>query len=181
MKLTDMLTTELACLSRPIRVVETGSIRIDDETIRDDDGWSTLWFALQGDVLLHTIDLDVSVAQRVLDRHSVKERVTFLQGHSIGRLAELIASQGASSFDVAFLDSGNSPELILHEFLIALVLVRSGGMILIDDVAIKAKPHTGGHKGTAVIEYLQQCHLPYSLIERSGPKYSTGVLRYSRP
>src|SRR5262245_34915857 len=167
MNLHDLLTMELAKLPRPLRVVETGSIRNDDISRRDDDGWSTLWFAQQENVSLHSIDLDVSAAGRVLERNGGPRGVTLVQGHSILGLATLIGSFGAGSFDVAFLDSSNDPELILHEFLTALVLVRNGGMILIDDVAIETKPYTGGTQGSSVIEHCRLNQLPYRLCERN--------------
>ena len=178
MNLAAILAEEIASLDDfSLCVVETGSIRSTDTALRDDDGWSTLWFAeCQRVATLYSIDLDCRPANEILEAKNLRHRATFLEGHSVEMLKRLLSI--GTKFDVAFLDSASDPALIYDEFLVSQALVKPGGLILIDDVKIPGKPHTGGVKGDLVVPFLDENRISYRLIERNGPKYSTGVLIY---
>jgi hypothetical protein len=183
MHLTEILERELAKFgARNLSVVETGTIRGDAEASRIGDGWSTLWFAERNrfegtPAQVISIDLVTHVADKVLEQHGVRDRVILVEDHSIAALARL----ERASFDVVFLDSDNDAQLIKHEFLIALALVKPGGVILIDDCAFVEKPPTGALKGELVIPYLKDTQMPYRQIEREGWRgYKTGVLVIER-
>ena len=155
-------------------IVETGSIRGEGDEYQANDGWSTLLFAEQirndGGRFV-SVDLDTAAAGRVLTAHGVREHVELIEGHSIDVLARML--HGGQRLDVAFLDSDNDAALILHEYLIAHLMVRSPGLILVDDVDLES---TGVVKGHALIPWLDRQGQPYQMLTRTGDGYSTGVL-----
>lgn len=178
MNLADVLEQEIGTLGGlQLHIVETGSIRSTDVALRDDDGWSTLWFAKCPHIeTFYSIDLDCRAANKILEAQGLLHRVTFLEGHSVKMLEHLLGL--GTKFDIAFLDSASDPVLIYDEFMVARTLVKPGGLILIDDVKIPGRFHTGGIKGDLVVPALDENKLNYRLIERNGPNYSTGVLIY---
>jgi hypothetical protein len=169
------------------RIIETGTIRGDNEPSRIGDGWSTLWFAQRPWISLTSIDLDTSVAEHVLDRYrgtlvylgeqtqnSLRYAVNFIQGYSVDILAGLLASRGAKSYDAIFLDSDNDAQLIFHEFLIAQRLAKK--LVIIDDVCTGNGQDPIAHKGDQVLPYIQGRN-KYKVYEREGwNNYRTSVI-----
>lgn len=172
-------------------ILETGTIRNTAENYRVNDGWSTLTFAEevanQGGSLV-AIDLDVSAAREVIEGRGLDLRVTFFEGHSIDVLSGMLANAyggakrtsggkltlGGSGFaDVAFLDSDNNAALILHEYLIVKRMVRSPGLIMVDDVDMSSADVVKGHE---IVKWLERDGTPYRLQKRHGDGYETGVL-----
>lgn len=199
MHMSELLRRELATLRERIGdgpessldILETGTIRNTGERYRVNDGWSTLAFA--EDARDHGgrftgIDLDVSAAQQVISDHGLGENVTFFEGYSVDILAGMLANAygraersrdsrvtlgGAGFVDVALLDSDNDAGLILHEYMIVRYMMRSPGVIMVDDVDPDS---TGVVKGHQLIPYLDANGVPYRLEKRHGDGYETGVL-----
>lgn len=157
---------------RQIDVIETGSIRDASDEYRENDGWSTLTFARHaaahgGNVI--SIDLDTSIAAKVLADHGLRDVVLLWQGYSVDALAQLL--RDGTRADLILLDSANDAQLILHEFYVARCLLERPGVLLIDD--------TGGGdsvKGHAVIRALADEGESFEVLQRNGSTYSTGVL-----
>jgi predicted O-methyltransferase YrrM len=80
-------------------------------------------------------------------------------------------------FDVAYLDSDNDAQLILHEYFLARHLVKKGGLIMVDDVDMDSPVVLKGH---AVVPWLDQHGIPYTIQTRTGDKLKTGVLTMQR-
>ena len=194
MHLRDILRVHLDQLSDPsgrgLRIVETGTIRGDEERYAQDDGWSTVHMAQWAEEhferddsrrpLIISIDLEIDTAQRVLERHDLLPYVDLVQGHSVDILGSMIADGlGGHDVDLAYLDSDNDPTLILCEFLLVSRLVRPGGIILIDDVDPSSK--SGARKGHAVMPWLDARQQEYSIVGRAGAGYSTNVLVTRKP
>lgn len=188
MHMSELLRRELATLREranapelPLDILETGTIRNTGEQYRVNDGWSTLTFA--EDVAayggsLTAIDLDVSAAQQVINDHELWACVTFHQGHSIAVLAGMLAASSAMDgvggvTDVALLDSDNDASLILHEYMIVRYMMRSPGVIMVDDVDMSS---TGVTKGHQIVPYLDARGIPYRTEMRHGDGYQTGVV-----
>jgi hypothetical protein len=53
-------------------------------------------------------------------------------------------------------------------------LVRSPGLILVDDVDLGSQ---GVVKGHLVVPWLESQEIPYEIVRREGEFYSTGVLK----
>lgn len=184
-------TAEDAETSAPLSIVETGTIRNTGENYRVNDGWSTLTFAedIQGHGgSLVTIDLDVSAAREVLTSRGLDYVVSFHEGHSIDALSGMLANAygsakrtsggkltlgGVGFVDVAFLDSDNDAALILHEYLLVRRMVRSPGLIMVDDVDMRSTDVVKGH---GIVKWLEAEGTPYRLEKRHGDGYETGVL-----
>jgi hypothetical protein len=182
---------ERAERAAPLDIMETGTIRNTGEEYRVNDGWSTLTFA--EDVQAHggslvAIDLDVSAAREVLQARGLDHLVTLHQGYSIDVLAGMLASAfgnakktsggrltlgGAGFVDVAFLDSDNDSGLTLGEYMIVNHMMRSPGLIMVDDVDLDS---TGVVKGHQIVPWLDAHGTPYRLEKRHGDGYETGVL-----
>jgi predicted O-methyltransferase YrrM len=104
------------------RIVEVGTL----------GGYSTIWLAraLPADGELVTLEIDpnaAEVARKNLERAGVGDKVEVIVGAAIDTLPAL-----NGPFDLAFIDANKSqnPEY----FQIALGLVRSGGLIIVDNV-----------------------------------------------
>lgn len=184
MHLSEILITELAELRKragkeKVDIVETGSIRGDSDNYRENDGWSTVTFATE--IKEHggsmtSIDLNTAVADKVLRSKKLRSQVTLIEGHSIDVLSRMDADSAAKAktrFDVAFLDSDNDGELIFREFMLVTQMMRSPGLIVIDDVDTKSE---GVVKGHLVMPWVEQQGISHRLITRTGDGYSTGVL-----
>lgn len=173
--LNELLAAELARFGdKSLQILETGTIRGDEDRYHANDGWSTLTFAehvgLNGGRVT-SIDLDVSTADRVLIRHGVREFVDLVQGHSVDVLAGLVRAR--KNFDVILLDSDNDADLILHEYFLAKRLFRSPGLLLVDDVELDS---TGVVKGHKIVPQLTAEGVDFRILTRTGDGYSTGVL-----
>ena len=196
MHLSEILKKELAAFSKRAKgkeldIVETGTIRGDGENYRINDGWSTLTFAewaKENGGQVTSIDLDVSTAKRVLEDRELLAQVTLMQGHSVDVLSTIVAqawghvkknnkgvpvSLDEGFFDVAFLDSDNNGALIFHEYLVVKKIVRSPGLIIVDDVDITSTEVVKGHE---ILPWAQANNIPHRIIERAGDGYNTGVL-----
>lgn len=183
MHLHDILKTELDMRfgeNKPLRIVETGTIRGTSEPSRVGDGWSTQFFARR--VLatrgyeIVTIDLNTKTVPMALSKEELSV-TKILEGHSIGWLSWLAKRVDRDGyFDVVFLDSDNDPQLILHEFLIAEHIVEPHGLIIVDDVSMDG--HTfGARKGDLVWPLVKTEGYTHRCIEREGwAGYRTGVL-----
>lgn len=197
MHLSGILTTELAALRKrgagpALDIIETGTIRNTAEQYRINDGWSTLTLAQEirehGGTLT-SIDLDTTAAVEVLTENGVYGKdVRLIEGHSIDVLTGIVANAyggakknnkgqlilGGDGFaDVVFLDSDNNGALIFHEYLIAKKLVRTPGLIIVDDVDITSTVVVKGHE---ILPWALDNEIPHRIIERAGDGYRTGVL-----
>lgn len=195
MHLSEILTRELDALRSRIGrdaldILETGSIRGVGQEYQCNDGWSTLTLAesvAERGGSLASIDLDTDAADTVLALAGVRQHVTLLRGHSIDVLAGVVANAiaaakrkggqlitgGPGFVDVAFLDSDNDGALIFHEYLVVQRIVRSPGLIIVDDVDMES---TGVVKGHQIVPWLVKHGMPYRLEKRHGDDYQTGVL-----
>lgn len=161
---------------KSLQILETGTIRQDTEAHRLGDGWSTLAFAQLVDPEcgggVTSIDLDTSVAARVLDRAGMADRVTLRQGYSIEWMAAMITA--GQRFDVVLLDSENDPQLILHEYMLALKLMEARPcLLLVDDVV----PGSAAvRKGEMLLPWLEARGEIYGVTSRTGGGVHSGVL-----
>lgn len=178
-----LLVAELDALAervgrRELRILETGSIRNEAEQYHQNDGWSTLTFAeyvAENGGSLTSIDLDTRAADAVLTRHGLRDCVELVQDHSINVLAGLIADHSNQhAFDLMLLDSDNDADLILHEYLLAKQLIRSPGVILVDDVEPGSKTVVKGHK---LLPLVEAGGMKHRMLRRTGDAgFSVGVL-----
>jgi predicted O-methyltransferase YrrM len=163
-------------LGRPLDIVEIGSIRSAVNRYRADDGWSTLTFAEHVEDhggTLTSIDLNIDAARTVLARHGLLDLVLLVRGLSIDVLAGMVAAGDGPGVDVVYLDSDNDANLVLHEYLLASRLVRTPGLIMVDDVDLGSATVVKGHK---LVPWLDRTNTPYQVVRRSGDTYTTGVL-----
>lgn len=166
--------------NKPLRIVETGTIRGTGVAAETGDGWSTQFFARRvlasGGYEVVSIDLNTKTVPMALKPEELRV-VKLLEGHSIAWLAHLNETVHRDGhFDVVFLDSDNDPQLIFHEFLIAEQLVEPNGLIMIDDVAMPHHP-PDAKKGAIVWPYIKERGYTHRCIERHGwADYKTGVL-----
>ncbi len=167
--------------TKPLTILETGCIRGRGEASEIGDGYSTKFFAslvASRGGRLTSIDLNTKTVPLVLTPTEM-ERVTLYEAHSIQQMAALVNDRH-DDYDVVFLDSGDDPTLILHEFFLAEQLVRDGGIIVVDDV--RMPHHTEGeptlaHKGDLVWPWVQKHGYEWRIHERIGwATYKTGVL-----
>lgn len=174
----DLLNTHLTAVADRVGkdkldILETGSIRSSQIRFRDGDGWSTVVLATYAKMhggTATSIDLDTAVAADVLAGYGLNDHVQLVTGHSIDVLAGYLAE--GKTFDFILLDSDNDADLILHEYFIALRLIRDGGTIMIDDVEPGSREVLKGNK---LIPHLNQVNKPYALHKRSKNAISTGV------
>lgn len=181
----QILDEELAKFGHSyIEIIETGTIRGTGDTSEIGDGYSTLYFAkrcIDWGGHLVTIDLNVATARKVLAERAPNHNVTFVENYSIAALARQLAVWGATHVDVAFLDSANDAQLVLHEFMICEQLMRPDGLVLIDDVHLPH--HVVGEnqqraaKGDLVWDYAKKAGYTIRVHERDGyAGYKAGVL-----
>ena len=174
----QLLTTELAAYSqrtgrKDLAILETGSIRNEAELYHQNDGWSTLTFALHVNDhggSLTSVDLDIAAADRVLTRHGLRDTVNLVQQHSIEFLAGEVGA--GARYDVILLDSENDADLILNEYLLAKNL--GAGLILVDDVEPGSPTVVKGHK---LLPLIQATGVPWRMLRRTGTSnFSVGGL-----
>lgn len=158
-----------------LTILETGCIRMEDPTYRDSDGWSTLTFAQYVQThggTLTSVDLDTSVAQKVLKEAGLSSQATFLDGYSVDVLAGMIASE--RTFDVIMLDTENDAQLVLHEYLVAKRLCTPGTLIIFDDVDMTNI--SGAVKGHQVVPWFDHHGIPYRMKQRISDQYVTNMV-----
>lgn len=176
--LDDLLNTHLAIVAARtgrdrLDILETGCIRDTRDEYRGGDGWSTLTLATHaknnsGSVT--SVDLDTRAASEVLSAHGVEKNASLVTGYSIDVLAGYVAD--GREFDFILLDSDNDAQLILHEYYLALRLIRDGGIVMIDDVEPGSSDVV---KGDLLIPHLERVNKPYVLLNRSKNAAVTGV------
>lgn len=174
----QLLTDELAAYSArtgrtDLAILETGSIRNEAEEYHQNDGWSTLTFAQhvkEHGGSLTSVDLDITAADVVLNRHGLRDTVNLVQQHSIEFLAGALAEE--ARYDVILLDSANDDDLILHEYLLARHL--GPGLILVDDVEPGSATVIKGRK---LLPLVQSFGVSWRMLRRTGAgSFSVGVL-----
>lgn len=165
-----------------LALLETGSIRGTGEQYHQNDGWSTIAFAEQvrdhgGE--FYSIDINIQAADTVLSERGLRDEVNLIEGYSVDVLAGFLAGdKGCPQLDVALLDSDNDGQLILHEYMLAQHMVRSGGLILVDDVDLDS---TGVVKGHLLAPWLRDKGIDYRIERRTGDGYATGVMVMEMP
>ena len=157
-----------------LEILETGTIRQDTPEHQAGDGWSTLAFARWAEQYgghVTSIDLHVATAAKVLAREKVDDYVTLRPGYSIDWMASML--KAGQEFDVILLDSENDGQLILHEFMLAMKLLRRPGLLLVDDVVPQSRAIL---KGELLVPWLDDHGMDYSLIPRTGGGVQSQVL-----
>lgn len=179
MRLQEIVNRELAACDGEVHCLETGSIRGDEPRYEAGDGWSTVAFARhvqeRGGSFI-SVDLDTSIADKVLTREGLRESVDLRQGDTRQVLPKVVAeyAEAGRHLDVVLLDSDNDPDLIMEEFLILRPLMREGTTLLVDDVEPGS---TGVVKGHLILPYLETGNFAPEVIIREGNGFNTGVLR----
>ena len=156
-------------------IIETGSVRQSSERYRINDGWSTVAFAEHAKVhggSVTSLDVNTDPAAQVLGRLGLDQHVELLARWSIQTLARL-ARDPDRGYDVVYLDSGNDAQLIFHEYLIVSTMLRTPGLVMVDDVDMTSATVVKGH---AVVPWLDHTGVPYTIEPRAGDTYATGVL-----
>lgn len=151
-----------------LRVLEVGVLRNLDQEHLEGDGHSTLAFAR----LLHRhpgseyvgIDLDPSEAQRAVESEGLGGFCTFYRGDSVEVMRKLVGKE--EKFDVVYLDADNSGSATMREYLLAVELVTSPGLIMGDDMNVD---HPEVRKGRVLIPYLQEEGAAFRLLKRHTP------------
>ena len=100
-------------------------------------GYSTLAMALAlpSDGRLLTLDVNpdwVEIGRRAWRQAGVADRIEVRFGLALESLDQLLATDGAASFDLVFIDADKKTYDAYYER--SLVLVRPGGLIMIDNV-----------------------------------------------
>jgi len=100
-------------------------------------GYSTLWLALalpeQGRILTCDINTDwTAIAKKYWARAELSEKIELRLGKAAETLDQLLADGKANAFDFVFIDADKVNYLDYYEK--SLQLVRSGGLIVIDNV-----------------------------------------------
>lgn len=196
MHLSEILKAELdsfraAHTMESLDILETGSIRGTGANYQKNDGWSTLTFAEYAKKhggSFTSIDLDTTAAETVLGKKGLRSQVNLIQGHSIEVLTGLVASAWASAektnkgevliggdgfLDVAFLDSDNDGALIFHEYLVVKSIMRTPGLIIVDDVDVMSTEVVKGHE---ILPWAKRMGIAHRVEIRHGDGYQTGVL-----
>jgi predicted O-methyltransferase YrrM len=79
----------------------------------------------------------------------------------------------ARKVDVVLLDGANDAQRTLDEFLVARKILRSPGLIIVDDVDMSSQEVVKGH---LLVPHLDSEGIPYRIVTREGDGFSTGVL-----
>lgn len=158
----------------PLNILETGTIREDTSAHQQGDGWSTLAFAQDAHLTgghVTSVDLRTEVADQVLTDRGMRSYATLEQGYSVAVMAELLAR--GHRYDVILLDSENDAQLTLHEFFLALQLIRRPGLLLVDDVVLGSSTVVKGHQ---LVPWLDNARQQYQVTPRTGNGFMSGVL-----
>lgn len=121
------LLSMLSKLQRPTRILEIGTFT----------GYATLCLAegLSADGLLHTIDINAELEERVLGYFQASPYGKQIRQH-IGKALEIIPEL-EGFFDLVFIDADKRNNLAYYELIID--RMTEGGLILIDNVLWKGK------------------------------------------
>jgi hypothetical protein len=156
-----------------LNILETGTIRNTGEEYHTGDGWSTLTFA--EDVQAHggsltSVDLDVLHAEKILGDRQLMSGVHLLTGYSIDVLGRLLTKK--FKYEVVFLDSDNDAQLILHELMLARLMMKKGALLMLDDIALDST--SDAVKGLRALPYLESAGIEHKVLERDGGTHRTG-------
>lgn len=152
--------------NKPLRIVETGTIRnIKPEYILG-DGHSThliaQWIKDNGGSFF-SIDQNIEVADNYLKELGLREHVQLLPYDSVTFLRTF--TKNDIKLHLAYLDSGNDPNLILAEFQTIENMMLPQGVIIIDDCVPGSNELLKGNKA---IPYAKEKGYRVELKERQG-------------
>lgn len=182
MHLSEILRTELDAFrertgKQTLDIIETGTIRGETDNYYWGDGHSTIAFAeyvREHGGTVTSIDDDITTAQKVLRSKRLGTRVKFLRGHSAEILEDLAGNRDDEGIaDVIFLDSDNDASLTLREYLAARALLRSPGLVIVDDVDMESHEIVKGHE---IVPWIEAHGIPYRITKRQGDGFWTGVM-----
>lgn len=163
-KLPGFLDIVSGRVSRPINIIETGTIRNVDPKYLEGDGHSTLYIAKWCEAKLpvkhqfYSVDLDTRVCKAYMRELGLDKYVKLITSNSLDWLGTI-----DFPIDFAFLDSANDDTLILNEFKAITPKLAKGGVVIIDDVI----PGSGDViKGRKLLPYLRKEKIPYRLVGR---------------
>lgn len=184
MHMSEILNAELDAFRErsgrnQLDILETGTIRGAGDNHKQGDGWSTVTFAEYAKVnggSVTSIDLNIDTAIQVLKTHRLASQVKLIKGMSVEIIQAMTARKGrpiSGSLDVVLLDSGNDAALTLREYLAVKPLMRSPGLVIVDDVDMESEEVVKGHE---IVPFIQARDIAYRIIERTGYGFHTGVL-----
>jgi len=146
----------------PVSIIETGTLRDDNERGCEGDGWSSVawaWYCAQTGGRLYTIDIDenaLSACRRATTEYAPS--VDYIHGDSITFLSKWDVAK-AGPIHLAYLDSfdyhinaDQSSACNLAEAKAILPSLASHGLVLIDDTWTTGAGYEG--KGTKTVFYL---------------------------
>lgn len=120
---------------KPINILETGTTRGILGGGPVGDGWATIlwgWYAKQTGSTVYTIDMNSECLEECKRlTKEFKDNIKYIHGVSTKELT-LIEEE----IHLLYLDSGNDPELMYKEFLLAEKNLVKNSLILLDDVGI---------------------------------------------
>lgn len=160
---------------KSLRVLEVGVLRNLDQEHLAGDGHSTLAFARllkrhPGSQYVG-IDLEPQEARDAVDSEGLGGICTFHAGDSVETMAKLVTT--SEKFDVIYLDADNSGSATMREYLLALDLVTSPGLIMGDDMNTD---HREVRKGRVLIPYLTEEGAKFKLLKRHTPWDTRDIL-----
>jgi predicted O-methyltransferase YrrM len=118
---------------RPLVIVETGTIRNEG----DGDGHSTVGFSLLArndkDIEFYTIDNNsecIELSKKIIEKHcgSIPENVHFIESDG-----DKFLESFDKKIDILYLDSANSADITLDEYISSKHLLKDTSIVMIDD------------------------------------------------